>query len=263
MSQSAEGTTGGAPAPDSGVEDRRTTIGLIIGLPLLCAAVLGGWAIWRSTADLDDIEARQLAWSTILDLTREHIVLTFIATVVVLVTAIPAGILLTRSRLRRFAGPITAFANAGQAAPVIGVVVLLAIWLGFGTSTAVFALAIYAFLPVLRNTIVGLEQVDQTLVEAARGMGMSGLDVLRRVELPLALPVIMVGARTALVLLVGAASFATFINAGGLGALIVTGISLFRYPVLISGALIIAVLALLIDWAGRVLELLLTPKGTS
>ena len=73
----------------------------------------------------------------------------------------------------------------------------------------------------------------------------------------------MVGARTALVLLVGAASFATFINAGGLGALIVTGISLFRFPVLVSGALIIAVLALLIDWAGRVLELLLTPKGTS
>lgn len=263
MSQSADETTGGAPAPDTGVEDRRTTIGLVIGLPLLCAVVLGGWAIWRSTADLDDIEARQLAWGTILNLTREHIVLTLIATVVVLVTAIPTGILLTRPRLRRFASPITAFANAGQAAPVIGVVVLLAIWLGFGTSTAVLALAVYAFLPVLRNTIVGLEQVDQTLVEAARGMGMSGLDVLRRVELPLALPVIMVGVRTALVLLVGAASFATFINAGGLGALIVTGISLFRYPVLVSGALIIAVLALLIDWAGRVLELLLTPKGTS
>ena len=76
-------------------------------------------------------------------------------------------------------------------------------------------------------------------------------------------PVIMAGVRTALVLVVGAASFATFINAGGLGALIVTGVTLFRYPILISGALIIAVVALLVDWAGRVLELALTPKGMS
>ena len=250
-------------AVDTGVEDRRTSIGLLIGLPLVCAAVLGGWAIWRQTADLDDIESRQLAWGTILDLTREHVVLTLITTAVVLVTAIPTGILLTRGTFRRYSGLVTGFANAGQAAPVIGIIVLLAIWLGFTTRTAVLSLAIYGFLPVLRNTIVGLQQVDQTLVEAARGMGMSPLDVLRRVELPLAMPVIMAGVRTALVLVVGAASFATFINAGGLGALITTGINLFRYPILVSGALIIAVVALLIDWAGRVLEMLLTPKGTS
>lgn len=262
MSESAQQTTT-TPGPDTGLDDRRTTIGLLIGLPLLCAAVLGGWTIWRQTADLDDIESRQLAWGTIIDLTREHIVLTLITTVVVLVTAIPTGILLTRGAFRRYSGLVTGFANAGQAAPVIGVIVLGAIWLGFGTTTAVLSLAIYGFLPVLRNTIVGLQQVDEKLVEAARGMGMSPLDVLRRVELPLAMPVIMAGVRTALVLVVGAASFATFINAGGLGALIVTGVTLFRYSILVSGALIIAVVALLIDWAGRVLEMLLTPKGTA
>ena len=75
MSESTQTTS-----VDTGVEDRRTTIGLLVGLPLLCAVVLGGWAIWRETADLDDIEARQLAWGTILDLTREHIVLTLITT---------------------------------------------------------------------------------------------------------------------------------------------------------------------------------------
>lgn len=248
---------------DTGVEDRGTTIRLLIGLPLLCAVVIGGWSIWRQSADLDDIEARQLAWGTILELTRQHIVLTLITTAVVLVTAIPAGILLTRGPLRRWSGFVTGFANAGQAAPVIGLIVLLAIWLGFNTRTAVLSLAIYGFLPVLRNTIVGLQQVDQTLVEAARGMGMSAVDVLRRVELPLAMPVIMAGVRTALVLVVGAAAFATFINAGGLGALITTGITLFRYSILVSGAVIIAVVALLVDWAGRVLEVLLTPKGTT
>lgn len=258
MSESVQQT---AAKVDTGVEDRKTTIGLLVGLPLLCAVILGGWTIWRQSADLDDIEARQLAWGTLLDLTRQHIVLTLITTAVVLVTAIPAGILLTRGSFRRYSGFVTGFANAGQAAPVIGLIVLLAIWLGFNTRTAVLSLAIYGFLPVLRNTIVGLQQVDQTLVEAARGMGMSAFDVLRRVELPLAMPVIMAGVRTALVLVVGAAAFATFINAGGLGALITTGINLFRYSILVSGAIIIAVVALLVDWAGRVLEMLLTPKG--
>lgn len=248
---------------DTGVEDRRTMIGLLVGLPLLCVVIIGGWSIWRQTADLDAIESRQLAWGTILTLTREHVVLTLITTFVVLITAVPAGILLTRGTFRRYSGFITGFANAGQAAPVIGVIVLLSIWLGFGTRTAVISLAIYGFLPVLRNTIVGLQQVDQTLVEAAKGMGMSPMAVLRRIELPLAMAVIMAGVRTALVLVVGAASFAVFIDAGGLGALIDTGIKLFRFSILISGAILIAVVALLIDWAGRVLEMLLTPKGTS
>ncbi|WP_144857112.1 ABC transporter permease [Marihabitans asiaticum] len=238
-------------------------MGLLVGLPLICAAILGGWTLWRQTAELDDIESRQLAWGTILDLTREHIVLTLVTTAIVLVTAVPLGILLTRPAFRRLSTPVVGFANAGQAAPVIGIIVLLAMWIGFGFRAAVISLGLYAFLPVLRNTIVGLQQVDPTLVEAARGMGMSGFDVLRRVELPLAIPIIMAGVRTALVLVVGTASFATFINAGGLGALIVTGITLFRNSVLISGALIIAVLALLIDWAGRVFERIATPKGLS
>ena len=128
-------------------------------------------------------------------------------------------------------------------------------------STTIIGLTLYAILPVLQNTIAGLSGVDRQLVEAARGMGMSKSAVLLRVELPLAIPVIMAGVRTALVLLVGTATFATFVNAGGLGQLITTGITLFRYPVLVSGALLVALLALLVDWAGRVLELLARPKG--
>ena len=246
---------------DTGVEDRRTTIGLLVGLPLLCAAILGGWAIWRQTADLDDIEARQLEWSLLGTLFWQHLKVTAAAAVAVLVTAIPLGVLLTRPTFRRFSGPVIAVANAGQATPVIGLIVLLAMWIAFDFWTAVLALAIYAFLPVLRNTIVGLQQVDPTLVEAARGMGMSQMKTLATVELPLAAPVIMAGVRTALVLLVGTASFATFINAGGLGALIQAGINLFRYPILVSGAILIALLALVFEWAGRVLEAIVTPKG--
>jgi osmoprotectant transport system permease protein len=116
-------------------------------------------------------------------------------------------------------------------------------------------------LPVLANTIVGLRGVDQRLVEAGRGQGMSAMAVLFRVELPLAVPVMLTGVRTALVLLVGTATLATFIDGGGLGVLITTGINLFQPKLLVSGALIVGLLALTVDWLGRLFEELFRPKG--
>lgn len=239
---------------------RRDRVMLLV-LPVLVLAGVAGWELWRRSARLDTIEARVLTWSNVQTLATQHVVLTAVSALIVVGLAVPIGILLTRPGLRRFSAPVVAFANAGQAAPVIGLIVLLAMWLGFGFWTAVLALSIYAFLPVLQNTITGLRGVDPTLVEAARGVGMSQLATLVRVELPLAVPVIINGVRTALVLLVGTASFATFIDAGGLGSLITTGINLFRYPILVSGAVLVALLALLVDWVGRVLETLTTPKG--
>ncbi|MDN6386161.1 ABC transporter permease [Corynebacterium sp. AOP12-C2-36] len=234
---------------------------LIIGIPVLVAVVFLGWVTWRQTADLGDVEARALAWGSVATMAREHIVLVVMCAVIVLATAVPVGVLLTRRRSRILSLLTTLIGNIGQSAPVIGVIVLLAIWLGFGTPTAVLSLSIYAFLPVLANTVTGLTGVDRQLVEAARGMGMSPVQVLFRVEFPMALPVIMTGARTALVLLVGAGAFATFIDAGGLGALIQTGITLYRFNVLVSGAILIALLALMVEWVGRLLEVALTPKG--
>lgn len=239
----------------------RQDLYLLAGIPVFVALVLIAWVIWRQTADLGDVEQRQLAWSTVAELTWQHIVLVVVWALVVVATSLPLGVLLTRRSTKILAPIVTGIANAGQAAPVIGVIVLLAMWLGFGTSTAVVALAIYAFLPVLANTITGLRGIDQSLLESARGMGMSDRQVLLRVELPLAIPVIMTGARTALVLLVGAGAFATFIDAGGLGALITTGITLYRYSILVSGAILVAALALIVEWVGRVLEVVLTPKG--
>jgi osmoprotectant transport system permease protein len=139
--------------------------------------------------------------------------------------------------------------------------VLLAAWLGFGFRTAVLALVLYAVLPVLRNTVVGISGVDGRLVEAGRGMGMSATAVLLKVELPLAVPVILAGVRTALVLLVGTATLAVFVDGGGLGILITTGINLYLNTLLISGALLVALLALSVDWVGRVVEHVARPKG--
>ena len=152
-------------------------------------------------------------------------------------------------------------ANIGQAAPAIGLIVLLAFIVGFGFTAAVIALVSYAVLPVLRNTMVGLQQVDQRLVEAGRGMGMSAAAVLFRVELPLAVPVMLAGIRTALVLLVGTATLATFINGGGLGILITTGVNLNLTKVLVVGSLLVALLAIVVDWLGRVVEHVARPKG--
>ena len=152
-------------------------------------------------------------------------------------------------------------ANFGQAAPAVGLVVLLAFWLGFSFWAAVVALVLYAILPVLRNTIIGIESVDSRLVEAGRGMGMSAVSVLLRVELPLAVPVMLAGVRTALILVVGTATLATFINGGGLGLLITTGVNLNLVRVLIAGSILVALLALAIDWVGRVVEHVARPKG--
>ena len=140
---------------------------------------------------------------------------------------------------------------------------LLAFWLGFGPKTAIISLVIYAILPVLSNTIVGLQQVDARLVEAGRGIGMSQTAVLFKVELPLAVPVMLSGIRTALVLLVGTATLATFINGGGLGILITTGVNLNLNVVLIAGSLLVALLALTVDWLGRVVEQVARPRGLS
>jgi len=247
-------------APRSRRPARPGWLGLV-AQPVAVLAVLAGFLVWLSTADLTTAERTTLNPADLVGYTGEHLALTFVSAAIVLVVALPLGVVLTRGPFRRASGPILAVANFGQAAPAIGLVVLLAFWLGFSFWAAVVALVLYAMLPVLRNTMIGLQSVDGRLVEAGRGMGMSSLSVLFRIELPLAVPVMLSGIRTALVLLVGSAALATFIGAGGLGLLITTGVNLFLPRVLVSGALLIALLALLIDWLGRVVEHVARPKG--
>ncbi|WP_166872583.1 ABC transporter permease [Salinibacterium sp. ZJ450] len=217
--------------------------------------------VWLSLADLSPTELTTLSPAALWGYTVEHLQLTLVATLIVLIIAVPLGIGLTRRRMRKFSGPVLAIANIGQAAPSIGLIVLLAFWMGFGFWAAVIALVLYGALPVLRNTMVGLQHVDQRLVEAGRGMGMTSRAVLLKVELPMAVPIMLAGIRTALVLMVGTAALAAFINGGGLGVLITTGIQLALPAVLITGSVLVALLALLIDWLGRVVEHVAKPKG--
>lgn len=230
-------------------------------LPAIAASIIIGVLIYINMATLDSIEARALAPSTILNATREHVELVIVSTIATILIGVPLGILLTRERARRFSPAILAVASGGQAIPSIGVLVLLAILFSVGFWWAVVALVIYALLPVLRNTMVGIQQVDRTLIDAGRGMGMTRGMVLRTIELPLAVPLILAGIRVALILNVGVATLATFTNAGGLGSIITTGIVLNRLPVLVVGSLLTIALALLVDWLASVGERYLKPRG--
>ncbi|UNO44125.1 ABC transporter permease [Streptomyces sp. MST-110588] len=227
---------------------------------VLAAALLITW-LWFRGAQLDSIAHQAVDGGKVWIALRQHIALTAVSTFFVLIIAIPLGIALTRARLRRAAPLAMAAANLGQAVPALGLLVLLVIWLGVGARAAVIGMVLYAVLPVLANTIAGLNAIDPTLTEAARGIGMSPLGVLGRVELPLAVPLILAGVRTALVLNVGTATLATFGGGGGLGDLISAGIITQRMPVLVLGSVLTVVLALLVDWLASLAELLLRPRG--
>lgn len=229
--------------------------------PLLCVVAVVASLVYVNTASVSDTERRSLSVSALLTLLRQHMALSLTATVLTCLVAIPLGVLLTRGRLRRYAKPVTTVAGFGQAAPAIGLIALGAVLLGIGFWGAAVALTVYGVLPIVANTVTGLNGVDARLVEAARGMGMSAVSTLVRVELPLALSVIVAGVRTALVLIVGTATLASFTGAGGLGTLITTGIKLQQDVTLVVGAVLVASLALFIDWLARLVELVAAPKG--
>ncbi|MFI7664599.1 ABC transporter permease [Nocardia sp. NPDC049526] len=231
--------------------------------PLVIGVIAIGYVIWYRSTTFTATERASLGWANLQTTILAHIKLTVVATVIVVVVAIPLGIALTRPALQRFEPIAVNIANVGQAAPAVGLLVLFTFWLGTGFRTAIVGLVVYAILPILQNTIVGLRQVDQRTIEASRGIGFSGTRTLFQVELPLAVPVILNGVRTALVILVGTATLSTFIGATSLGTLITTGVTLFLPKLLISGAILVGLLALIIDWLGRLVELAATPRGVS
>ena len=239
----------------------RAELGLFVTPLLIAAAALALW-YHVDTADKIFQDESALDWdSNLYPLIRQHLALTFWSTLWVLVIAIPLGVVLTRPQFRRYSGPILTVANSGQALPAYGLFVIAFAWQGRGFSTAVMALTFFALLPVLRNTMVGLDQVDPALLEAGKGMGMSRLQVLRRIEMPLAVPVILAGVRTALVITVGMAALAYLIGGGGLGATISAGLKLSRDLVLITGAVMTALVALTVDWIAALIEKTLRPSG--
>jgi osmoprotectant transport system permease protein len=239
----------------------RSNLALLI-TPVLIA--LGAVALWVNYLRADKIfqDRRALDWSRNLrPQLEQHLSITFWATAFTVLIAVPLGIVLTRPRYRRFGGPVLAVATSGQAIPAFGLLVLAFAWLGRGQWTTIWALTLFTLLPVIRNTMVGLDQVDSAVIEAGRGMGLTRRQVLRQIEIPLAVPVILAGIRTALVITVGMATLAFLIGGGGLGATINAGIGLSRDLVLVTGAGLTALVALSVDWLAALIEKALRPRG--
>lgn len=185
----------------------------------------------------------------ILQLTLEHLQLVLSACLAAFSVALAAGIWVTRPSMRGrwFPRAVTQFLFLGQAVPSLAIIGLVMALLGTGAATAIFALALGSLVPMLRNVVAGLRGVPEPVLDAARGNGMPPVTVFWKVELPLALPAIFAGIRTAVVIAVGTAALSSQIGAGGLGSLIFTGMAMFDMPLMLAGAIPTALLAVSAD----------------
>lgn len=190
--------------------------------------------------------------SEILDQTVQHLGLTFISLLIAVLIGIPIGLLATR--YENISGPVLGAVGVIQTIPSIALLGFMLPLLGIGVFPAIAALFLYALLPIVRNTYSGINEVEDSVTEAARGMGMTDGQILRKVELPLATPVIFAGIRTATVINVGVATLCALIGAGGLGEYIFRGIALNNGVMIMAGALPAAVLALSFDFVLGLLE---------
>ncbi|WP_019378468.1 ABC transporter permease/substrate-binding protein [Virgibacillus halodenitrificans] len=183
----------------------------------------------------------------------EHLQISLLSLVIAIIIAVPLGIILTR--YRKVAEPIIGVSAIMQTIPSLAVLAFLIPFFGIGTTPAIIALTAYGLLPILRNTYTGINEVDAALTEAATGMGMNSFKRLTKVELPIAMPVIMAGIRTSMVLIVGTTTIAALIGAGGLGELILLGIDRGAdVNLILLGAIPAALLAIALDFILRGFE---------
>jgi osmoprotectant transport system permease protein len=184
----------------------------------------------------------------VLAATREHLILVLVSMAIAAAIAVPLGMLIVgRPRLRAVALAAASVLQTIPSLALFGFLIPLPFIGGIGAHTAIVALVLYALLPILRNTYVGLTSVDAAILEAAEGMGMTDEQILFRVRLPLASSVIMAGIRTAAVITIGVATIAAAIGAGGLGTFIFRGVAMVNDAVILAGAVPAAILALLAD----------------
>lgn len=199
--------------------------------------------------------------SKILSLVIEHLQITGTAVLVAILIGVPIGILINYYTF--LASPILGISSVLQTIPSIAFFGLLIPLTGIGQNTAILVLFLYALLPIIKNTYTGVHEVSDAMVDAGRGMGLTDFEILRLVELPQALPVIMAGIRVATVINIGTTTIAAYIGGGGLGELIFTGISMNRNEMILAGAIPAAILAILADNLLGYVEKRLAPRKLS
>jgi osmoprotectant transport system permease protein len=202
--------------------------------------------------------------SMTLFLTWEHIWLVGISLMIAMFTGVPIGIIITKKK--ELAQKVIGGANVIMTIPSIALFglmlpILAIVGHGLGKVPAIIALVLYSLLPIIRNTYIAIKNVDPAIVDAGRGMGMSKWQLLREVEIPLAIPVILAGLKTAAVMNIGIAAIAAYIGAGGLGVFIQQGIARSHESMILAGALAVSLLAIIVDLGMSFLERAVTPKG--
>lgn len=219
---------------------------LFVPLLLIAAGVI--ISVYTVNNPTDSLVARALTYDSILKSLSEHLWLMLVSMIGAIIVGVLVGIMLSRPTLYYLGRGVENVVNVGQTVPSLAILALFFTIIGLGFRVAVFALFLYSILPILRNTFAGIINVPSSIIESARGMGMSPFRILTLIELPLAFPIIVAGIRTAIVINVGAATLATFIAAGGLGELIVIGLSLRRDMIVLTGASLAALTAIILDY---------------
>lgn len=195
----------------------------------------------------------------LIQLTLEHLQIMFISILVACLVGIPLGIILvTNKRLKQI---IMAIVNACQAVPSLAFLGFLIPLTGIGIKTTIILVVIYSVLPIVKNTCVGILNIDRDIIETAEGIGLTKLQILTKVQLPIALPVIMAGVRVATVWAVGTVTLAAYAGGKGLGFMIYSGISMMNINMILAGAIPACILAMVADWLIGLLEKWVTPEG--
>lgn len=194
-------------------------------------------------------------------LVLEHLYYTVLTLVIAALIAIPVGLYIGHTG--RFSFVAINAGNAGRSLPTLGLIILLVTVIGFGLLPVVIALVILAIPPILTSTYAGLRAINPASVDAAKGMGMRPLQILFRVEIPIALPLILSGLRSATLQVVSTATVASYVGLGGLGRLLVDGLALNQYDRVIAGAVVVAALAIVLDLIASGLQRLVVSPGVS
>lgn len=205
------------------------------------------------------IEFLQQNQTELLAKTIEHLSISLMSLLAAILIAVPLGIMLTRTD--KTAKVVLSLTSVLQTIPSLAILAMMIPFFGIGTLPAVIALFLYVLLPILNNTYLGVKSVDPTAVQAGRAMGMTTRQLLRHVEFPLAIPVIMSGIRLSAVYAISWATLASYIGAGGLGDFIFNGLNLYQPKLIIAGAVIVTILALVIDGILALIERWVTPNG--
>ena len=205
------------------------------------------------------LEQLSLRKNEILWLLFEHIQLTIIAVLIAVVIGVPLGIFITRNK--KVANVVIGFANLIQAVPSLAILGFLIPIIGIGSTPAITMVVLYSMLPLIKNTYIGITNINPDMLEAAKGLGMTNGQTLRLIKIPLAMPVIMAGIRISSVTAVGLMTISAFVGAGGLGYLVFSGIQTVDNNLILFGAIPAAILALFIDWIAGRIEKVTMPNG--